>query len=168
MVGKPTPAQQAILDGMKQGHVLSRTIDTKYVPFNMNLEHSGDLRSPHVHHVFSTRTIRLSTIKSMEAKGLIAEESRYMSSSGTWGEHETETWCIHYKVVEQKPPFFAKGAQVVRLGESYDIGVTLDDTWVRHDGNGYYNRVRWSGSSYVSTVRADRLKQTESEARNGR
>lgn len=161
MQNKPTPAQKGILDAMQNGCVLTRTISTKYVPFNMNPEHSGTLRNPHVYHTVITKNILLSTIKAMEAKGLIAEERRYMSGSGTWGEHETETWCIIYKTIEQKPPYFAKGTMVTRKGEIYDVGMTLDDTWQRYDGNGYYNKVRWQGSEYTSTVRADRLRLAE-------
>lgn len=98
MVMKITTAQQQIIDAMQKGSVLSRTVSTKYVPFNMNPEHSGRLRNPRVHHVFSDKNILVSTIKAMETKGLIAEESRYVCSSGYIGEHETEMWCINYKL----------------------------------------------------------------------
>lgn len=95
-MNKPTPAQQHILNMMQQGYVLSSTLDTKYLPFNMKPEHSGTLRHPSLFDIRRDKTIIISTIKAMLAKGFIAEQSRYICSSGTWGGHETETWCIRY------------------------------------------------------------------------
>jgi hypothetical protein len=162
---KISPAQQSIIDQMEQGHVLYSMLSTKYLPFDMNPEHGGTLRDPNVHHTISTRTILISTIKAMLAKGLIVEENRYICSSGTWDKHETETWCITYQlppdeVISDAPPHWTRGTVLTRKGNSHSIGVAMDDTWLRWDGNGYYNRVRWEGSGYVSTVRADRLKPT--------
>lgn len=93
---KITPAQKAILEAMQKGRVLSRTISTKYVPFEGNPEHSGTLYDPHYTRYW--KTILVSTIKAMEAKGLIVENNRYVCSTGSWGEHETEEWCIIYKL----------------------------------------------------------------------
>jgi hypothetical protein len=98
ITSKPTFAQQLILNKMSQGHVLSSMLDTKYCPFGMNAENGGNLRNPHVHHTISTKTILISTIKALLAKKLIVEKNRYICSSGTWGNHETETWCINYKL----------------------------------------------------------------------
>lgn len=97
-MSNPTPAQKAILDAMQKGSVLTRTISTKYIGFIANPEHSGTLRNPHVHHIYASRTILVSTIKAMEAKGLIAEAHRYICSQGFDGKHEMETWCINYKL----------------------------------------------------------------------
>lgn len=167
MTTKPTTAQKAILEAMQNGCVLTRTISTKYVPFNGNPEHSGTLRNPHVYHAVITKNILLSTIKAMEAKGLIAEERRYMSGSGTWEEHETETWCIIYKLADadKKPdhPHWTKGTLVTRIDKPHSVGRCLDDTYQSYDGNSWYNHVLWLDSIYTSIIRADRLKQAAQE-----
>lgn len=98
---KPTPAQKSILDLMQKGHVLSSELHTKYWPLGMALESGGHLRHPNYDPRWQ-KTILVSTIKAMLAKGLIAEDSRYICSQGNWGGRETETWRIHYKVAEQE------------------------------------------------------------------
>jgi hypothetical protein len=98
-MSKPTPAQQQIIDQMQNGYVLSSTLSTKYVPFNMNPEHGGTLRHRDYFDTRRDKNILQSTIKVMLTKSFIAEESRYVCSSGTWEGHETETWNINYKLI---------------------------------------------------------------------
>lgn len=96
MTTKPTPAQKSILDLMQKGHVLSSGLETKYRPFDMPPEFGGYLHHPHTDRW--SKTILISTIKAMLAKGLIAEDNRYICSFGTEDGHETETWRINYKL----------------------------------------------------------------------
>lgn len=166
-MNKPTPAQQHIIDRMEQGYVLSSELDTKYRPFDMPPERGGSIHHPD-HDTRYTKTILISTIKAMLKKGLIVEDRRYICSQGTWDSHETETWRINYQLSPEKDgsdlcPHWTKDTVVTRKGDPHSIGTTLDDTWLRWDGNGHYNRVRWEGSGYASTVRADRLKPAKTQ-----
>lgn len=168
MTTKTTPAQQHILDLMQKGHVLSSQLETKYRPFDMPSEFGGYLRHPHTDRC--SKTVLVSTIKAMLARGLIVESNRYIGSSGTDDGHETETWCIHYKIntePSETHPHWPAGAKVMRRGGTLDIGTTLDETWQNWNGVGFFNHVRWEGSGYTSTVRADRLKEALNEARKG-
>jgi len=93
----PSPSQQGILDRMKQGHILSSKLSTKYILPGEPAEGSGALRGPNYDARFWLK-VPMRTIKAMLENGCIIEKNRYICSSGWCGEQETETWRINYTI----------------------------------------------------------------------
>lgn len=96
-ITKITPAQQAILEKMQKGYVLSSQFEAKYRPFDMPHEFGARIYHPN-YDLRYMKSALISTIKAMLNKELIVEDSRYICGSGTDGGHKYETWCIHYKL----------------------------------------------------------------------
>jgi hypothetical protein len=160
---KISPAQQRIIDMMEEGMELSSHLS---LIAGETQHRFADITNPDGRYT-ACKNVHIATIDAMLEKSLIVERKRWISSTGEWYGKPHESWRIVYQLPPDKEPseechHWPAGAKVVRKGsKDQDTGVTLDETWQNWNGKGHFNRVRWQGSGYTSTVRADRLKRAE-------